>query len=1398
MNEVSSLPKLGSDQHSSTAGPLANYQGSISEQLMRIIGRLQYSVRIVADKTMEKLSARMAEYRKKYDDSCSRSKAIIESISTTFDSFDDLRQQLKINGDNILVELESLKKDSFLIYNESINEIKPFVDHAYMISKEILPQVPPNIAERLPAEISRLNTNFLKTKQDLTKVLFQVEANTRNSIQNNIIEFEKVKDKWKNHRFSNLVTKAKNQLDPTKFVDFGPLYTDFHKEQANFTLCFRKLLTNVTLLLPPDNFSEMDYEEWSKEVDEVIECHNNFIKTFEAKFIEVVTTQMNINSDLINQLEKELVELRNENEANFALSEIYPLFKATQKLNNTLLDKIQKYWEHRKSCIQKAFDSIRTFLKPLVELTHKFSNEMNKFKEKEQNKIDKLKEKSNETLESLETKLSNAKKSIATSVTEKNIEIQVRQCKKILSQIDDEYHQIYQQLISIYDGYPTSVNDLFNEIEEEVIEHLQLKKVEGIILPSSRLNDSRNSTKRPPVRKKINQSPTKTKTIVVEGAKFEQEEPIVIIPVFDDFIDDPVLPQVSSKDKKQQRKKPGPPKKITSKGSRGSLRKDDCEDIVMPEFVLVDVIPKVDDMISVYVYAPAPEEIAEWKDEILIRVMQYIYSDFKAALNWANDEKRRDDLANELNERMRVHMPRMSSIELNIAETRAFKIQSRQVQLDSFLKRQSSHFNSSFTNIQGTLTKLYDKINNECENLRKFIDDLSSVKSSQGFSVLNQNKTIAEHKFNAHFEDYCKQQIKEIDDFINYFVQSNERYMETVVMKDDSYSEEEREATTTTFQKMNEQINLLQANLKNTAEQNKEKVETNKNQILEEYETASPNHMADVAFIENIATLSQEYKHKYESLLFQNHAMERELQHAIDVASDSGKGNRKDHQKIIDTIFVSMEELRQKLIYRGIYLKQLKSKMSSDKINLITNLGPASIFDTTALLSESGTSSKKVSRPTSKHGNNESGRKSRSKSSKSGKRPLQGKKSMNQIIVPVSEKKSTNPATFKGKLETLRQNFLKSAVILISDYYGTFKTRKFPITRTEQIPEGQQEFVDKMSETWGNTISSVKSVLKKSNAAYRLHVVSSTEVIRILETIIYEVISDYYDSESEEMKIKIKETFEKDFSSLLNERNSNRSRMNPKIADNNCAQEFDDLVLEEEERNKRELKRIADFAYQMIECEKNAMNNFMVHLPPIVQCNLNLLDKFVIAEDLTTGKLENVPRKTMKEMLKDKQRLSGQNLNSSNRPFKQREWPELNVIMKPILNIQNNFPDISGNEDQPTPQETRRSSGKRKRRLEKNEIKAQASLKQLETLENVPTGIVSLETPIHRATIIARNECYNNYEKRLSERLNNLKNYVNQLETANKTNYAFWLQTVHELKPKYEFPENPSRPNSKK
>lgn len=1377
MDEIQTLPKLTNDQHSSTSGPLANYQNSISEQLMIIIGRLQHNVKSISDKTNEKLSEKLKFYQSHYEQMISDSQNIIDSMTSTSSSFDDLRDILKSYGTNILTEFSVLKTECVDIYTESFKEIKPFVENAYSTSKVILPQIPKTISDRLPAAITQINISYLNNKQNLSKSLYQIEIQSRKSIQNFLSEFEQKKDNWKNHRFDSLVEQAKIALDPSKFCDFDAVFQEFYKEQHNFVLCFKKNVLNLSVILPPDHFHEEEYEHWVAEIDELIEIHNNFLNIFEGKFADVISSQMAQNSQLISQLETELVELRNETEANQALAEIYPLFKASQKVNGLFVEKVHKYWEHRKNCIKTSFDAIKSFLQPIIAAYNKFVNEMNDTKLNGETMIQTMKNDSKEKLEELENQLSKSTQEITLMATDEEIDNKISECKDFLTQIETEYHQHYTQLIELFDSFPNDFQTVFEQNEIAILPLLQLRKVDNTIP----LNDSKalkKSSSHCDRRQKASSIQLIQPVIIkIQDAKFEEIEPLNIIPNFDDFIDEPIVQTPQKGNTKSSKQKKPTKAKANLKNSK-SLQKgikptlEDCEDLEISDFSLLDVVPKFDDVISIFVYSPTPEEISDWLSQLRIQVTTQLYSTLASSLAWANDETRRNEAANELNEKVRTHMPRMSSIELNIGEARKLQIEFRKTQQTAFFRRQISHFNSSYSKLEIQLKKLFDNIFNECELLRKFNDDLYKIKSTPAFSLLHQNQSIVENNFQVHFDKYLKEQDKEINDFIDFFTQSSSQYQENVFMKDDSYSREEREIASQHFKRLFDAIQKVHNDLLKSADDNKTKIESLKGEIVEEYNTALPIHKADVAFLESLTLIQQEYKSKYESLLIQNNSMQKNIDKSILKLNESiiFDLNSINHQTKIKQMFSLLEELRVNLVSRGLFLKQLNSKISPNQFTYDVSFDSEIQAEPNAV-------------PNNITSEKNSGRKSKMVKSTPNKTQENKKPNPNTEKKVVSLPNSTSN-TFEGKLNQLKKNFISSISNKSNEYFSSLKTRTMPITRPEIIPSVQQDLVNEMSEKWDKMIENVPSVLNECESKYRFSVVISSDISRKVIQALLSIFTDFYKQKIKTQNESIKLKFDRNLKILRKERKSNQNKLSPKYADQNLFSEFNQLYLNEENRNNREKQLIMKLYEDVFENEKCQKHSFLNVCNLFVKNMFNLFDKFPLVEDIKDGKYENVTRKTMRDLLKEKKRSTiPHQPNSSLRPFHTREWH--------LLNSKNETKSVSNENNDQTTSENKKKSTKRRVSGGKSDKNTDSKTTNEIQPESPITGLnVSLETPLHRLTVQQRNQCYEDYEKCLNENLESVNELKESLLTDNKMFEEFWMKSVYQIMPDFT-PEKP-------
>ena len=80
------------------------------------------------------------------------------------------------------------------------------------------------------------------------------------------------------------------------------------------------------------------------------------------------------------------------------------------------------------------------------------------------------------------------------------------------------------------------------------------------------------------------------------------------------------------------------------------------------------------------------------------------------------------------------------------------------------------------------------------------------------------------------------------------------------------------------------------------------------------------------------------------------------------------------------------------------------------------------------------------------------------------------------------------------------------------------------------------------------------------------------------------------------------------------------------------------------------------------------MVTFIVRLDEVASNTLQVFDRFVLIEDLLTGEVEDAYCLTMREMLKEAKRRSGNVVEDPHGPFSVRQWPPLSMLMTPLAN----------------------------------------------------------------------------------------------------------------------------------
>lgn len=1323
------------------------------------------------------MANKMMLFRQGETEIITNQKAICDSLGTTQEHYDVLKEKLLKLSEQLLENVRTLRTESMDVYESSFKVLHPLVEECYKESQDLIPQMPIAYADKLPRCVTTLNVNYLRNKQDLIKTFFTLELNVMRQNASTLEEFQRRTDEWKSNRFNSLVTEAKTKFNPNNTIDLMSFYENFHQEQNKFTLCCRKLLQNVSLVCPPNSFTMDDLNKWWTEVEDILSLHTEFIKQFTAKLQARVDEVNNENNEYLQKLEQELVTLKEESESSAAVAEITPLIRVQQKYNASIVEKISKYWENRKAALRKSFEAVKEFVTPLINDYNEYTTKLNTYKQNcdtEQKTVD---EQSLQLLDDYEQTLSQKTAEINSLVDAQKIKQCVEDCKSTLAKIETEYREHYKKILAIVEKQPGEILQIYEASETSILSKLKMKKTasgtefdEATALNTAASTRMKSNSRAP--RRSVKGKETKEKLLsnfnftLENGAKFEEAESITVIPPIDEYSDEPEASAHGKGKGKAPPKKPAkPPPKPKKPGQKG---KDDIEDIEAPEFSVTETLPKVDGNIIVYVFTPFNIDLADWVNAFRRSIIGDINSIFSQRMRAVSDPQLKQGLVDQLNERLRTHAPRGNSIELNIAQARTLQIESRKVQLEKHFRHAVAQFNQSNNNIEGLISRKKAALEKEAEKLNVFIEDLASEKSSSNFSVLGQNLHISERQFNAQLEMTRADLMKEIDSLAKFTNDSNERFIKNIV-GDEGCPKEEADMANEYFGRMKEQVDIVINKMRENANGQLDELNQHCQEVLQNFEQIMPIHQADVSFIEGLNSMAMEAKSRFETLIARNKSREQDIEYALQKATEAQADNSPFPQAVMIKQFESLDALRVLLAKRGNYLSLLTSNVSTEPNSYVIDLGDEG-GDKVAPLESAGTrSDSKGKRPRSKKSERDSKPKETPKKADN--------KSDKKADKEKTEEKAENTLSFNQQLQGIGSDFTAAVNKSSTDYYNTLKGRKLGITRTDLIPPTQQELVEKMQARWQKIVESSTQVTEQSVLRFRSQVIQASSVARSAAKVIFDCFEKFYDNMVVTSRADVQQKFEADMKTLQQERTKNKAALTPALADPNNAEQFAVLINTEQDRTVKESKAIMEFQGGVLTCEKNVAHLFMTHIPTVAQMCLQLFDGFILTDDLKQGAAPGAKRKTMKELLKEKMRQEGAGQVDQSRNVKIRNWPALPAQMSP-LNPQSP-------KDAPGTAEKSERSGSRKKKSRSKPEKSTSG----EAPQEKETGVVlsSLDTLLHHGAIVERNRCFDEYEEKLKKRIDEFQEYTKSLINDMNAFTAHWKLCVQKIRPNSTF-----------
>jgi hypothetical protein len=585
-------------------------------------------------------------------------------------------------------------------------------------------------------------------------------------------------------------------------------------------------------------------------------------------------------------------------------------------------------------------------------------------------------------------------------------------------------------------------------------------------------------------------------------------------------------------------------------------------------------------------------------------------------------------------------------------------------------------------------------------------------------------------------------------------------------------SKEEKEMVSKYFDQLETQANAKLAELRHKVTEQRAEIEKKRSEIFSEYDAVYPHHVADVQFIENVSQAQQAAKGKYEALLFKTNYLASDLDAAMSTLTPVLKESLEPEPKA-KKLFSTLERVRVVIIKNGVFLKQLSSTLNSSAINYPIQFN---INIDAQPTSEVPQAAERRRRPKLS---------SRKEASKPATKPLTRKSSMPSgrkgkgASVALEAAKDIDLNTIEGQLEQFRIDFVNSVTTIAFDYYNAVKNRKYNITRPNQIPAGQQELVEQISKLWIDDTKDFGQFYAQVVTKYRYQVVLAYDLGMTTQRAIFGELGEFYRIKLSKERDELQAKFDEEVRDLTKERSANKQKLTARMADANLTSEFGALVDIESRRTTRETGSIAAFKQQVVEWERKVMLAYAKCLPMVTANLLLLFDNFVVTEDLVAGQVP-VQRRTMTSLLKDKERRAKGGVQSQDRPFKQREWPTLKVVMGPMPK-----------KERTTPPPTESDAGAKKRPRSRRAMAGPTADQASEAEEMMPVAN-SLETPLHRSVIIERNREYARYEQEMAKRVAEFDEYVQAMNEDTTSFSQHWATCALALQGRTKFPVRPS------
>jgi hypothetical protein len=680
--------------------------------------------------------------------------------------------------------------------------------------------------------------------------------------------------------------------------------------------------------------------------------------------------------------------------------------------------------------------------------------------------------------------------------------------------------------------------------------------------------------------------------------------------------------------------------------------------------------------------------------------------------------RERSDLAQELNERMRVHAPRAHDLALNTGRARVAQVEARRAQLERHFQQAAEQFNDAAAALEAAGERRAGAARDSLESLRAFVPRLAEQPTAADLQQLGRRFAAESEAVARHTEGLIAAQEREVAALAGGFASSTERFIAAFA----GASAEERELCAALSARMAAQVSAAAAALGGAPAALRAEAEALRRRIADEFDAAMAEHRADVELLARIDAAQADAKKKLDALLFSNKQANAAVAAAV-AAVAAARAPAGERPALVERQFERLDAMRVAIVKRAKVLGELRSRISHQTTALALAWIPDPGSSESSSIVSDSPAKRAVARP---------------KSSRSA-RPESSRRGAARHPPPAAE--AVEP--LQTAVDLIGAEVAAEVAPAVAEYYGARKP-KARAARPDKVPPSAPECAEMVRRAWEAAAARVPAVLEECGAALRRQIADAVDAAKEAVPYITELFLAFYIDQVSTRAAEARTAFKEALRTLRGARRANRDALRPTLADPNNVERLAELVAKEAGRTADETRLVRVLDAQLSAIEDAGLRVFVLNLQSLTQQLLSLFDAFVMLEDLREGPVQATPRLTLKQMLKEKHRRMA---NPKKETRQVRQWPPIAPTIAVAVAAAPPEPAAE------TPKASPARRGGRKRKLTLPESPEKRPPDKLA----VPA---SLDTAIHRTVIAHRNRVYTQYEKELTERLERTKETV--------------------------------------